>query len=181
MLYAIILLNNRKIDSQNVTSVFCCIKNWRRQLIGTKGRNLRKKSSSTISNFCVSLFQLCLFYFSPFLQESPLLLWPTLQRWIYPPWKQSMPPQGWVLWQFSGGVHSLRCSKQTWNTQREFTNMAAHRNARTQEECTTQFCWRCFGSGTAFTDVGNWDQHYSRGMHAAWHLSTSGNLKSSWY
>ena len=82
MLYAIILLNNRKIDSPNVTSVFCCIKNWRRQLIGTKGRNLRKKSSSTISNFCVSLFQLCLFYFSPFLQESPLLFWLTLQRWI---------------------------------------------------------------------------------------------------
>lgn len=52
-LNAIILLNIRKIDSQNVTSVFCCIKNWRRLLIGTKGRNLRKSELSTMPSKCM--------------------------------------------------------------------------------------------------------------------------------
>ena len=112
----------------------------------------------------ISVFQLCLFTLVHYYRSLPFCSGQHCKGGlIYPPWKQSMPPQGWVLWQFSGGAHSLRCSKQTWNTQREFTNMAAHRTARTHEECTTQFCWRCFGSGTAFTDVGNC-QRYARSL-----------------
>ena len=53
MLNAIILLNIRKIDSQNVTSVFCYIKSWKRLLIGIKGRNLRKSELSTMPSKCM--------------------------------------------------------------------------------------------------------------------------------
>lgn len=174
MLYAIIILNNRKIDSQNVTSVFCSIKNWRRQLIGTKGRNLRKKSSSTTCNFCVC-FSCAFFTLVHSYRSLPFCSGQHCKGGFTLPESSSTK----VCHLRAGSCDNSVVECIHWyarhsheNMQREFTNMAAHRTARTQEECTTQFGWRCFGSGTAFTDAGNWDQHYSRGMHVAWHLSS---------
>jgi len=59
MLYVInqcTFLHTRKTDSQNVISVFCCVKNWRRQLIGSKGRSLRKSELSTMPSKCTYVY-----------------------------------------------------------------------------------------------------------------------------
>ena len=107
----------------------------------------------------------CAFLLSPFLQESPPFV--AAEGGFTLPESSSTK----VCHLRAGSGHNTVVDCIHWdawgsheNTRREFTNTATDRTARTQEECTTQFCWRCFGTGTAFTHVGNWDQHYSRGM-----------------
>lgn len=126
----------RKIDSQNVTSVFCCIKNWRRQLIGTKARNLRKKSSST---FCVCFSCAPFFTLVHSYRSLPFCSGQHCKGGFTLPESSSTK----VCHLRAGSCDNSVVECIHWDArsshekrEREFTNMAAHRTARTQEECT---------------------------------------------